>query len=111
MTTKQYANDPDLASALQEAIDLVKSSWTKGALARDSSGNPVHPNSSSAVTFSLAGAIQRIAARRPQAFPLDRRRLAQSLRQHGIREWNDQSHRSQDDVLSLLQTVAQKFGA
>ena len=47
---------------LKQARSLIERGWTKGTLARDKDGIPIHPQAAGACSWCMSGALHRVAA-------------------------------------------------
>ena len=98
---------PMVTDVLERAYHLLlkPGCWTQGAEARDSSGKPVHPLNSAAVSFSITGALY--AAVPFDGTPEARRLLSEATEalcvKQGIQKWNDDRKRVHQDVLAVLE--------
>jgi hypothetical protein len=99
---------------LRVAHELVSQSWTRGADARDGSGNPVDPWDDRAASWSLLGAIvaalERVAAKSGE-MPLEHLAaalyaFAELIDDDSLADWNDAPARTQAAVLALLDRAA-----
>ena len=83
--------------------------WTQRTLARDRSGKPVGAFSDQARSFDIEGAIRRAAGKDDRgAYARFAKRIKQTLGKYPF-DWNDQSGRTQKDVVRMLEDLADEF--
>lgn len=109
-----------LEVSLMRAAQIIRTGWTKDALARDSQGRRVSVVSQEAVSFSLEGAIRRAIGEQPQEFhqfllTLAMQVIETKLRanwaaaaevpENLLRHWNDNAT-SAEQVIEMLEQIA-----
>lgn len=94
-------------AALKQAACLLREKgWTQNEYARDGEGRPCDPNSPEAVCFCALGAIRRSTLdRRAMRKAIDLIKKA-SKHPNGIDVWNDETGRTADEVIDLLEELA-----
>ena len=89
-----------------KAVLADPEAWTKGTVARDGLGRPVHPANTTAVCWDAGGALTRagsMTARKPYNLVDARYHLTMVAgRHHGYTEFNDESDTTHADVLNLF---------
>lgn len=105
----------DARRFLSDVRSLIESSWTQQAEARAADGSPIDPWESSAVAWSLLGALVTVYDRRVRADgqaaavgALARAcaRLAEVVDSDLLSAWNDVPGRTREDVLAVLEQAA-----
>jgi hypothetical protein len=83
--------------------------WTQKVCARDRGGKSVPVFSNEARSFDIEGAIRRAAGKDDRgAYARFAKRIKVTLGKHPF-DWNDQSGRSQKDVIRMLEDLADEF--
>ena len=101
-------NNQKAADLLDAAADLLTTpgAWTKGKLARASTGYPCAPDSPRAVCWCATGALLRVNPG-GESFILALGALYELIGH--ISDWNDHPRRKQGDVVQLLRRAANKL--
>lgn len=89
---------------LKEARRLVEAGWTQGVAARDHEGQPVAPQSSTAVCFCVLGAISRVTRSSVSMFNIILKTFDAVVPGDGwaTEKWNDAPGRTQTEVLDAF---------
>jgi hypothetical protein len=83
--------------------------WTQKVCARDRAGKHVPVFSDQARSFDIEGAIRRAAGKDDRgAYARFAKRIKQTLGKYPF-DWNDQSGRTQKDVVRMLEDLADEF--
>lgn len=83
--------------------------WTRKTCARDRQGKPVPVFSKEACSFDLEGAIRRAAGVEDRsAYARFSKLIKNQVGKHPF-DWNDETGRSQRDVVLLLEDLADEF--
>jgi hypothetical protein len=83
--------------------------WTQKTLARDRQGKPVPVFSNEARAFDIEGCIRRAAGKDDRgAYARFAPKIKGQLAKHPF-DWNDQSGRSQKDVVRMLEDLADEL--
>lgn len=92
-----------MARILRKAAALIEppGRWTQGWLARNRHGEGVAPNSSSAVCWCARGAIERY-----RGGVATEEALEAQIGTLAIGAWNDDTQRTQDEVVAALRAAA-----
>jgi hypothetical protein len=107
--------DTRAVELLRHASDLIRRGWTQRAESRDAGGDAVDPWQPTATCWSLLGAL--VAALEEQAdsgHDLPLQELADALDAlalfvdaDSLADWNDDSARTHDDVMRVLNAAAE----
>jgi hypothetical protein len=96
----------DGSELLHEAGSLVAAGWCQGAPARDADGLAIDVLAHEAASWSLLGALQaatfRDSSTRVSDLGLAVAAIAELLEDPCLAHWNDESVRTQLDVIALL---------
>ena len=99
--------DKSLLVAFQEARALIEHGWTKGAHARASSNEGVHPNDPRAIKYCLVGALHHVSTHKVGYMSL-RNRVELALDNADLVSWND-SQESKLPVLAVLDKIIKQL--
>lgn len=109
-----------VSELIDKAIEKVRQGWCQGASARGPNGFPCSPLASTACAWCMDGALECVS---PRQNPGDRmspkyRRAVNYLNtacfadgSNGFTAWNDMEGRTQQQVITVMQKVADKARA
>lgn len=98
----------DIVEALKATKALIDTpkKWTKGALARAESGEPIYTDDPEAVCFCLHGAVNRVSGHQEHLRRGAKDKIALAIDTmypgYGIAEFNDSSETTHEMMLELL---------
>lgn len=111
----------EIADAVLAAAALIRKGWCQFAAALNAAGQPVRSDSPDAVCFRLSGAVSKVTiGRKPedyfQIFDTIRKcpscptvDLGGGRKQKLLIAWNDTIGRTQDEVATMLETIAKEL--
>lgn len=104
---------------LYEAARVVRSGWCQGSAGLNADGKQVNSGDPTAVSHCLASAIYVAVAQTPQAYAEVVEAIRKSLscptveidgkQEKKLITWNDMPGRTQEEVATLLETVAKEL--